>query len=81
MNETQWIFLAIGAFGVGYAIAYFFKNIGELWRRWGFFSLFLFPVIVVLLIFGAAAIADLKDTVISLIFALGFVVRMFIQDV
>ena len=81
MNETQWIFWTIGAFSIGYAIAYFFKNIGELWSSWGFFALFLFPLIVILLIFGAATIADLKDTVISLIFASGFLVRMFKKDV
>jgi len=77
MNDTEYVFMAIIAFGIGYGIAHFFKNIGKLWRKWGgIICYFAFPVIVYVLIGGAAMIADMRDVIISSIFAAGFVIRM-----
>ena len=76
MNETAWIFTAIAAFGIGYGVAYFTKNIGRLSNAWGIFSIILMPVIVIYLLVGAGMLADLKDVWLSLIFAGGFVFRM-----
>ena len=82
MNETEYVFMAIIAFGVGYATAYFYKNIGRLWRSWGLFvCYFLFPPIVIGLLVSAAVVADTKDAVISSMFAGGFVIRMVKHDV
>ena len=80
MNETQWILLIIGAFLLGYVTAYFFKNMGKLWQRWGIFTLFLFPLIIMYLLLGGEAIANLKSAAISLVFALGFMIRMIKRD-
>ena len=76
MNETEWIFLAIAAFGIGYGIAYLAKNIGSMADRWGIFSIFLIPVIVIILLVGAGVITDLKNVSLSLSLAVGFVFRM-----
>ncbi len=77
MNETAWIFTGIAGFGIGYGIAHFVKKMGELAERWGFFVVILFPLIVIYFSFGAAWIADFRNTIISIIFALGFIIRMF----
>ena len=76
MNETQWIFLAIAAFGVGYGIAYLTKNIGSMADKWGIFSLLLIPIIVIVLFGGAGMITEYKDMGLSLFFAGGFIFRM-----
>ena len=77
MNETQTIFVDILGFAVGWALAYFSKNMGKLWNRWGLIiSYFAFPLIIVMLVMLAASISDLNNAVISLIFATGFIVRM-----
>jgi ABC-type dipeptide/oligopeptide/nickel transport system permease subunit len=77
MNETQTIFVGILSFAVGWALAYFFKNMGKLLSRWGLIiSYFAFPLIFVMLVMLAASISDLNNTIISLIFAAGFIVRM-----
>lgn len=76
MNETEWIFLAIAAFGIGYGIAYLAKNIRSMADRWGIFSIFLIPVIVIMLLVGAGVITDLKNVSLSLSLAAGFVFRM-----
>ena len=76
MNETEWIFLAIAAFGVGYGIAYLTKNIGSMADKWGIFSILLIPIIVIMLFGGAGMITEHKDIGLSLVFAGGFVFRM-----
>ncbi len=77
MNETEWIFTGIASFGLGYAIAYFFKNMGNLLRKWGWFlSYFLFPLIILFFLGSSAMLADLKDTVLSLLFGAGFLFKL-----
>lgn len=81
MNETEQIFTSFIAFGVGYAIAFFFKNMGRLWREWGaFIGIFTFPSIIIGLIMAAAMLADMRSAIISTIFAAGFIVRMGKRD-
>ena len=81
MNETEKIFLAIMAFGIGYAIAYFFKNMGKIWKKYGaLIGILLFPAIIISLVMAAAQIGDMRDVFVSTIFAAGFVVRMVKRD-
>jgi len=81
MNETQWILFAIGSFGIGWAMAVFFKNIGEMYARWGLLiAYFVFPLVIVFLIASAEAIMQMKSIVLSLVFALGFFIRMLKND-
>lgn len=81
MNETAWIFASITAYGIGHAIAWFFKNVGNLLRRWGALIVyFAFPTITVTLISAAIYIAGLNSVIVSIIFALGFAVRMCKRD-
>ena len=78
MNETQWIFLGIASFGVGWAMAAFFKNMGNLFERWGLLiAYFIFPLVIMFLLLSAEAIMQFKSIVLSLIFAAGFFIRMF----
>ena len=76
MNETSLIFTGITAFALGYGLGYFAKNIGDLACKWGFFTVFLFPIILIVLFGGAEAIYKMHNVVLSLIFAAGFTVRM-----
>ena len=76
MNETSLIFTGIIAFALGYGLGYFAKNIGDLARRWGIFTVLLFPMIFIVLFGGAEAIYKMHNIVLSLIFAAGFAFRM-----
>ena len=76
MNETSLIFTGIIAFALGYGLGYFAKNIGNLARRWGIFTVFLFPIIFIVLFGGAEVIYKMHNIILSLIFAGGFAVRM-----
>lgn len=76
MNETELIFTTIIAFAVGYGIAYFAKNIGDLTHRWGIFCIFLFPTVFIILFGGGAFIADLNNIGLSLCFLIGFIIRL-----
>jgi hypothetical protein len=46
MNETQIILTSIVAFGVGYYLAFFAKNLSTLAKRYGFFIIFAFPLVM-----------------------------------
>lgn len=73
MNETQWIFATIGSFLIGYLMAYFFKNIGKIYHRWGLvICYFLFPLIIVYLLLGAEFVMQMKSIFLSAVFAFGF---------
>jgi len=76
MNEPSLIFASIIAFALGYRLGYFAKNIGDLARRWGIFTVLLFPMIFIVLFGGAEAIYKMHNILLSLIFAAGFAVRM-----
>ncbi|MBL7005106.1 MAG: hypothetical protein ISR69_13900 [Gammaproteobacteria bacterium] len=81
MDNSNTIFMMIMAFVDGYAIAYATKNIGRIWNRWGgLISFIFFPALGTGLIFTAAIISDLNNNTISLIFALGFIIRMLKKD-
>lgn len=81
MNETAWIFTALGSFGVGYAIAHFFKNMGKIYRKWGgLIAYFVFPIIIMFLYLSAVMIADFKNAFLSVIFAGAFIVRFMKRD-
>ena len=71
MNETQFIFTMLAAFGLGWLTAYFFKNMGALSQRWGIIiAVLTFPLIIILLLATAEAIAHMKNVIISAAFAL-----------
>lgn len=76
MNKTELIFTGIVAFALGYGLGYFAKHIGDLARRWGIFTVFLFPIIFIVLLSGAEAICQRNNVLLSLIFAAGFVIKM-----
>ena len=76
MNKTSLIFTGIIAFALGYGLGYFAKNIGDLARKWGVFTVLLFPMIFIVLFGGAEAIYKMHNIILSLIFATGFAVRM-----
>jgi len=77
MNETEMALYSILAFFNGYGIAYFFTNMGRLFNNWGLLgSYFLFPVIYIVLLYLAAAIADLQSFLFSTVFAIGFIIGM-----
>ena len=79
MNETELVFYAIASFAIGYAIAYIFKNIGDLDRRYGIFAIFIIVPLIVLIIL-AAAITDLHSVTLSLAMAIGFMFRLLKQS-
>lgn len=76
MNETAIILFSIGAAWLGYVTAKFFKGLGGLWERWGFFAIFLFPMIFYFLIIMGALVADIGSTIISVAYGAGFIVRI-----
>jgi len=81
MNETQWILFGISSFGVGWAMAAFFKNMGAIYERCGLIiAYFIFPLVIVFLLFSAEAIMQLNSVILSLVFASGFFIRMFKHD-
>jgi len=80
MNETKYILFGVFAFLLGWFIAYFVKNFGQIWARWGAIVGFIITcmVFVYTLIF-TAMIADSGDVIISALLAVGFLVRFFKQ--
>lgn len=73
MNETQWIFISIASFALGYFGGYIAKNIGRLIDRLGcVVAIFL----AIFLIVGAIQIMDLGSVIVSLIFAVGFLFKL-----
>ena len=77
MNETEWIFTSIAAFGVGYGLAHFAKRLSDMVVRWGWLIAFcVVPMIAIILLFVAASITNLNSIAISLAMAMGFVIRI-----
>lgn len=74
MNETQWIFISIASFSLGYFGGYIAKNIGRLIDRLGCVVDIFLPIF---LIVGAIQIMDLGSVIVSLIFAVGFLFKLF----
>ncbi|CAC9623823.1 hypothetical protein [uncultured Gammaproteobacteria bacterium] len=74
MNETQWIFIAIISFALGYFGGYIAKNIGRLIDKLGCMVAIFLPIF---LIAGAVQIMDLGSVIISLMFAVGFLFKIF----
>ena len=77
MNQTEQLFGTILAFGVGWAIAYVFKNFTKIIERFGYLLCYVIglPVIMVLLM-AAAMISDYQNLLLSLVFLAGFVLGM-----
>ncbi len=77
LNETAWILVAIAAYGIGRATAWFFKDMGKIVERWGgLIALLTFPSLFMLILAGGHYIAVLNNVAVSMIFALGFVIRL-----
>lgn len=76
MNETAIIFYSMGSAWLGYVTAVFFKRMGGLWDQWGFFAIFLFPMILYFLMIMGALVADIGNTIISIAYGAGFIVRI-----
>ena len=80
MNETDYILNAVLAFGVGWFMAYLVRNYSQIWSRWGILIGFVILLTgVIYSLFFSAMIADQNDTVLSILLALGFVIRFFKQ--
>lgn len=74
MNETQWIFISIASFSLVYFGGYIAKNIGRLIDKLGCVVAIFLPIF---LIVGAIQIMDLSSVIVSLIFAVGFLFKLF----
>jgi ABC-type dipeptide/oligopeptide/nickel transport system permease subunit len=74
MNETQWIFVAIASFGLGYFAGYLSKNISRIIDNLG---CIVAVITTIILIIAVMQIVNLANIVISIIFALGFLFKLF----
>lgn len=76
MNDTQFIFLGIIAFGLGWYLAYVVRNIRYLWTRWGWY-IGLNILLISFIVGGVLAeqIALENNVILSGLFGLGFVIR------
>ena len=74
MNETQWIFVAIASFGLGYYAGYLSHNVGRFIDKFGCLAII---ITTVALIVAVIQIVNLSSIIISLIFASGFLFKLF----
>jgi ABC-type dipeptide/oligopeptide/nickel transport system permease subunit len=74
MKETQWIFIAVASFGMGYYAGYLTHNISRIIDRFGLLASIVWMIIFIVLV---VQIVSLLSILISIIFALGFLLKMF----
>lgn len=78
MNASYLIIYSLGCMLLGFFTAYFFKNIGSIWERYGVLigGFFIFSVGLYVLLFNAM-VADMQNSVLSIALAVGFCYRFF----
>jgi|GEM_PF-460873 hypothetical protein len=78
MNDTQFILYLIFSFAIGHAIGWATLNIGVKWREWGplLSVIIFFPAIGMTLGFLAMHIAVQDDPILSTLFVIGFIYKM-----
>ena len=82
MNESEIIIGSLGCFLIGVFTAYLFKNLGSIWHRYGILiGGFLIVYGVIFAVLANAMIADYKNSVFSIVLAIGFLYRFFVVRV